>query len=93
VPDFISEDDLQTFAATFVASRRVEDDQVNTGLQGCGQRADTMDVMHLRGHHPKLRGDSDPRENVCGSGFPTFFLGKDVIRLCQACRLKHGLIW
>ena len=75
------------------ASRQVEDNQVSNGLRGCGERGDTMDVIHLHGHNPKLRGESDPRENVCGSGFPTFFIGKDIIRLCQACRVKSGLIW
>jgi len=90
VQDFISEEDLKTFEEKW---RPPVFDQVNAGLKGCGKRADTMDVTHLRGYDPKLRGDSDPRENVCGSGFPTFYLGKDVIRLCQACRVKLGLTW
>jgi hypothetical protein len=71
----------------------VEDDQVNTGLKGCGERADTKDVIDLYGDDPKLRGDSDPRQNLCGSGFNTLTLGKRVIGLCETCCVKLGLIW
>ncbi len=62
-------------------------------IKGCGERADTKDAIDFSGHDPKLRGDSDPTQNVCGTGFDTFILGKRVIRLCKACCVKLGLIW
>jgi len=56
-----------------------------TKLKGCGKWADTNDVIDSLGRDLKLRGDSDPLQNVCGTDFSTFILGEHGIRLCQAC--------
>jgi hypothetical protein len=66
---------------------------VNTGLKGCGARADIKDVLTLFGNDPRLRGDSDPLQNLCGSDLATFIIGERGTRLCQLCCIKFGLIW
>ena len=62
------------------ASQHAEGNQVKTGLKGCGERADTQDVKHFPGQEPKVVGDSNPSQYVCGDrrrgqtgSFPIFF--------------------
>jgi hypothetical protein len=66
---------------------------MHTKRKGCGKLADTNDVIDFPGRPTKLRGDSDPLQNVCGTNINTFILGERGIRLCQDCRVKFGLIW
>jgi hypothetical protein len=66
---------------------------VHTKLEGCGKRAGTKDVIDFPGRNPRLRGESNPLQNDCGTGFNTFILGERGIQLCEACLFKLGLIW